>query len=477
MTLRFRALLGAVAHGIREVAGSILSLVGLAALARFLVPALIVVLGIAAVVSAQATAQILAGRPDVTRATAAEVIGFEGDPGESIWFQFEALVDSSFFETTVDQGTFFYLARDPEAPERGIIVRSPLNDAFFRERVLGATLVADPDAVAAAVDALGALPSGLAVERGRYLDETASGGEPEQAFVPSDLDDEPDGSSVLVNARIVSPGQLAACAEPNGCEGDDASWWYVAADPQSGASLILRSPHPPHLMPLRLEGLFLRDTFDLAPVLESDWLAESGVEVPTDRSLRAESRPPITVEASWAPTIAYAAIGLFLLASLLAGYPVFGSARCLEARRALEPGERIDVDLTGRLVDDVRTVPLARSPGAFERLAIADLALLLWRYGLLPRGQSRREAEEAFVAQAAGERDRLVIHERDQSALVVVGREAGGSTVEAGRLHRVTGSVPAVRFRQGRTDAYLEARSNEERDRIAAALAAEAAGV
>jgi hypothetical protein len=116
---------------------------------------------------------------------------------------------------------------------------------------------------------------------------------------------------------------------------------------------------------------------------------------------------------------------------------------------------------------------LDRSPGALERLTVGALALLLWRYGLLPGDQSRREAEEAFVAQAAGQEDRLVIHERDQSALVIIDREPGAVEVRNGRLHRVAGSVPAVRFRQGRSEAFLATRTVEDRDRLAAEIAAE----
>ena len=108
-------------------------------------------------------------------------------------------------------------------------------------------------------------------------------------------------------------------------------------------------------------------------------------------------------------------------------------------------------------------------------MPIAELALLLWRYGLLPRDQSRREAEERYVAEAAGERDRLVIHERDQSALVVVARGESDGEVRRGRLHRVGGSIPAVRFRQGASDAYLATRSIEARDLVAGEIAGERA--
>ena len=73
---------------------------------------------------------------------------------------------------------------------------------------------------------------GLTVDQTRYLDETASTGDADQAFLPSELGDEAAGGSVLVTGRVVSPGQLAACALPEGCEGEDARWWYVFADPE-----------------------------------------------------------------------------------------------------------------------------------------------------------------------------------------------------------------------------------------------------
>ena len=90
-------------------------------------------------------------------------------------------------------------------------------------------------------------------------------------------------------------------------------------------------------------------------------------------------------------------------------------------------------------------------------------------------GATLGEAEEQFVAQAR-EADRLVVHERDQSALVVVEGHADSVQVEPGRLHRVAGSVPAVRFRQGVSAAYLATRTPEDRDRIAGEIAAEIAG-
>jgi hypothetical protein len=474
MSQRLKALFGSIAHGIRASAGSVLSLVGLRRLEPYVVPALVVVLVAIAAVSARDTAAIIASRPEVTQATLREVAEFSGERGESIWFQFDGLVDSTSFETDADFGTFFYLARDPESPDRGIIVRSGLNDGSFRQRVLGATIVDDPDVVAAALDALAPLPTGFDVDEARFLDEVEAGGDPEAALVPSDLADEPAGSTALVTGRIVTPATYAACAVSAGCDGDDAAWFYLLADPQAAEGVILRSPHPPTAIPVALQGLFLRASFDLGPVIESEWLASHDVDVPQNRALTAGSRPPITVEASWVPTILYAVLALLLLISHLIGYPVFrAEPRPAAAGRSLAPGGRIDADITGRIARDDKVLQLDRSPGALERLTIGALALLLWRYGLLPGDQSRREAEEAFVAQAAGQEDRLVIHERDQSALVIIDREPGAVEVRNGRLHRVAGSVPAVRFRQGRSEAFLATRTVEDRDRLAAEIAAE----
>jgi len=473
MSQRLKALFGSIAHGIRASAGSILSLVGLRRLDPFVVPALIVALLAAGAVSARDTAAILASRPEVTQATLREVADFSGERGESIWFQFEGLVDSTSFETDADFGTFFYLARDPESPDSGIIVRSGQNDAFFRQRVLGATIVEDADAVEAALDAFGSLPSGFEIDRARYLDEVESGGDPEAALVPSGLAEEPTGSTPVVTGRIVSPATYAACAVSTGCDGADAAWFYLLADAQAAEGIILRSPHPPTAIPVALQGLFLRASFDLGPVVESAWFASLDADIPQGRALTAGSRPPITVEASWVPTILYAVLALLLLISHLIGYPVFRAERQPTPQRTMVPGARIDADITGRIARDNAVLRLERSPGAIERLTIGALALLLWRYGLLPGDQSRREAEEAFVAQAAGEEDRLVIHERDQSALVIVDRDPGAVEVRSGRLHRVAGSVPAVKFRQGRSDAYLATRTVEDRDLLAAEIAAE----
>ena len=474
MTHRLLALLGSIAYGIRQFVGALLSFVGARSLARFAVPLLIGGLALAAVLTARDTATILASRPTVQDTTLADVASRGDDEGGSIWFEFDAVVDQTHFEAPADLGTFFYLARDPTDPSTGLLVRSAQNDAFIRERVISARLVEDPDVVAAATDALGALPGAFSVDSTRYLEEVGDGGQADQAFRPSDLDDEEPGSELLVTGRVVSPEQFSACASDDGCEGSDAAWYYYLADPEGGSTIILRSPHPPDAQPVRLQGLYQRDTFDLAPVLDSDWFAAIDAEVSTERAFSADRRPPITVPASWVPTIIYAVLALLLLASLLIGYPVFGAGALPAPARSLAEGAGIEVEITGKLERLDGSITLARSPGAVERLGIAEIALRMWRYGMLPRDLSRQEAEERYKAEAAGEQDRLVIHERDQSALVTVPRDPSASRIESGRLYRLAGSAPAIRLRLGPTDAYLTTRSAEDRDRAAAEMLAEA---
>jgi len=477
-----RALVGSIAYGIGQFVGSVLSFVGLRWLARFAVPLLIVAFATAAVLSARDTAAILASRPEVQDTTLAEVATHGGLEEGSIWFEFDALLEATHYELPADsgtggrirqaQGTFFYLARDPKDPQTGLLVRSPLNDAFFRVRTLTGTLTEDESLAAEAQDALGPLPSGFSLEGSRYLDETASGGDADEALVPSELGDAEAGGEVLVTGRIVSPETYAACAT-NSCDGPDAAWWYYFADPEGGAAIVLRSPHPPTALPARLQGLFQRDTFDLAPVLASDWFAAIQADVPTERAFSAGRRPPITVPASWTPTILFAGAALLLLTSLLAGYPVFGRSPRPNPARSLGVGEGIDLEISGRLDHDRGAISVRRSPGALERLSISDVALRMWRYGLLPRDLSRQEAEARFVTEAAGETDRLVLHERDQSAMVTFGREGTDARVDVGRLYGIARSAPAIHVRQGATDAYLTTRSREERDRTASEILGE----
>ena len=472
MDTRLLALLGSIAFGIRRFVASVLSFVGLRSLARVAVPLLVVVFAAAAVLSARDTATILGSRPDVQQTTLAEVAGRSEDDGGSIWFEFDALMDDSHLDVPADLG-FFYLARDPADASAGLLVRSNSSDPFVRVRVVSATLTEDEAVVDGAIEAIGQLPSGFSVDRTRYLDETANGGQADEAFQPSELGDEEAGIELPVSGRVVSPGQFAACANDEGCDGADAAWFYYLADAQGGSAIVIRSPYPPDAQPVRLQGLYERDTFDLAPVLTSDWFAAIDVEVPTERAFSADRRPPITVQASWIPTIIFAILAALLLASQLVGYPVFGRVEPPRPARTVEPGQGIEVDITGHLEREGAAITLDRSPGAVERLDIADLALRTWRYGMLPRGLSRREAEERFVTEARGESDRLVIHERDQSALVTLSHEPGATTVESGRLYRASGSAPALHVRQGRTDAYLTTASAEDRDRAAAELLAE----
>ncbi len=464
MVVQLAALLGSVAYGIRRLTGSILSLVGLRVLERVVVPGLVAILAVAAVVSARDTAEILASRPRITEATLTEVARHD-DLDASVWYTFDALIDDSSLPTPADRGTTFFLARDPDDPGQGLLVRSPLDDESFRRRVLTATLVDDPALVTAALEAFGTLPGGVTVDEARYLHETAAGGDAEEAVEPSDIEADA-GASVLSIGRLVAPASFAVER--------DGSHLYLFADPDGGRAMILRSPHPPDLVPVRLQGLYLRDTFDLGSVLESDWFAGLDADVPTDRALQADYRPPITVPASWIPTIVFAVLGVLLLASQLVGYPVFRPAAAVAAGRSIPVGDSVDVEITGRLARDRRLVELERSPGAVERLSIEELALRMWRYGLLAPDLSRREAERQFVETAKGRTDRLVVHERDQSTLLIVEGGTDGVRVRAGRLHRIGRSGPAVHVRQERSDAYLGTRTEADRDRVAAALAEEA---
>ena len=473
MTHQLLAVLGSIAHGIRSFIGAILGLLGLARFARFAVPLLVAALAVAAVVSARDTAVILGSRPTVTDATLPDVASHTDEVGGSVWYAFDALIAQQSFPSPTEAGIFFYLALDPEDPSQGLLVRSPLNDAFFRQRVLSADIVDDSDTVATALDAFGTLPAGFEVDRVRLLDETSAGGDLADAFVPSQLAGEASGENLLVTGRVVSPATFGVCGEPDGCQAAGARYLYLFADAEGGHAFVLRSPHPPAAIPVRLEGLYLRDTFDLAPVVESDWFRSIEAEVPTGRAFQANTRPPITVEASWVPTIVFAALALLLLASHLAGYPVFGRARRQpEPGHSLGVGEGVDVAITGRMARDRATLQLDRSPGALERLPIPELALRMWRYGLLSPDLSRQEAERRFVEEAGASGNRLVVHERDQSALVVLGR-GSGAAVQAGRLHRLGRSTPAVHVRDDRTDAHLELRSAAERDRVAAEILAE----
>ena len=473
MTHRLLAVLGSIAYGIRQAVGSLLSFAGLRALARFAAPALILALIAAAIISARDTAAILASRPDVTETTLSEVVAYDGEGG-SIWFELDALLSDVTLETPADLGTFFYLARDPADHTRGLLVRSNLNDEFVRERVITVRLVGDEAAVSEASERLGPLGGGYSLDGARYAEELDTGGDAEDAFVPSELGAEPDGTELLLNGRVLSPQAHAACAFDDGCEREDAAWLYYFADPNGGDAIVLRSPHAPDAIPVRIQGLYQRDTYDLGAVLASDWYADLDAEVPTERAFFAGSRPPIMVPASWIPTIIFAALALLLLASHLVGYPVFAERGRVEPARDLPPGGAIDVQITGRVAREESSISLDRSPGAVERLTVEEMALRMWRYGLLPRELSRRDAEQRYLAQAAGETDRLVVHERDQSALVAIERDPSSVTVRIGRLYRIGRSAPAVHLRHGLTDAYLSVPTDDVRDRIAAEIQGEA---
>jgi hypothetical protein len=474
MSYRPRAILGSIAFGLRQFAATLLSFLGLRSLARFAVPALIVALIAAAVITARDTIAILDSRPEINDTTLAEVAAYDGEGGGSVWFQFDALLGPTNLSTPADRGTYFYLARDPAEPSTGLLVRSRLGDEAMRQRVLSVRIVEDEALVASTRDLLGSPDDGLDLDETRYVEELDSGGDAASAFVPSLLADEPDGSEILLTGRVVAPVVHSACAIAAGCDGDDAAWFYYLADPEDDAAIILRSPHPPEATPVRLQGLYRLDSYDLAPVIESEWFTGLDAEVPTERAFSAGSRPPIVVQESWVPTIVFGGLALLILASLVAGYPVFGDRARPVPGRGLAPGDRVDVEITGRLAREPGAISLERSPGSVERLSMSELALRMWRYDLLPRDLSRRDAEARFLAEATGEADRLVVHERDQSALIAIEHDPSLVEVDVGRLYRVSGSAPAVRLRQGASRAYLTTRSAEERDRIGSEIRGEA---
>ena len=471
MIHRLLALLGVVAHAVTRFVGSILGVIGLGGLARYVVPALVLAFAALAVLTARDTLAILDARPEVTQSTLGEVAAHDGQG--SIWFEFDALVDETSLSSPADLGTFFYLARDPQRTDQGLLVRSPQNDLFFRTRLIHATLVEDPDVVASALDRFGALPTGLDVDVTRYLDELGPGEASLEAVEPSDLRGLEAGAEGMVAGRVVSPATYAVCEREGGCDGADGdAYLYLLADAAGSSAIVLRSVHPPDAIPVRLQGLFARDSYDLAPVLESEWFAAIEIDVPTDRAFSAGSRPPITVPASWTPTIIFGALAALLLGSLLVGYPVFARAPAPAAARTLAPGEEVPVLVSGRLDNPRARVALDRSAGAVQRLAVGELAMMMWRYGM--SGElSRREAEDRF-AREAGAADRLVINARDQSALVLIERAGAAASADVGYLHRVGRRTPAVRIRQGSTDAILTTRTVADRDRIAAEVAAEA---
>ena len=469
MTHRVLAFIGVIAYAIRRVVASILSLVGLGGIARFVVPALVLAFAALAVLTARDTAEILKARPEVTASTLAEVAADDG--AGSIWFEFDALVGSTSLSTPADLGTFFYLARDPADPGQGLLVRSPRNDLFFRERVVRGVLTEDPGFVADALARLGPLPVGLEVDQSRYLDE-AGVGDAVEWVEPSDLGGLEAGAEGTVAGRVGSPAQYAVCEAQTACDGGEGAYLYLLADTGGRAAILLRSPHPPDAIPVRLQGLHARDSYDLAPVLASEWFAEIDAEVPTDRAFSAGYRPPILVGASWTPTIIFGVLAALLLASQLIGYPLFARAAAPPPRRTLAPGDEVRVLITGDL-SKTRARALDRSPGAVQRLAVGELAMLMWRYGL-SGNLSRQEAEERFVREA-GAPDRLVINERDQSALVLIERAGGAAVAQAGHLHRIGRRMPAIRLRQGPTDAILTTRTVEERDRVVSEVAAESA--
>jgi hypothetical protein len=236
---------------------------------------------------------------------------------------------------------------------------------------------------------------------------------------------------------------------------------------------VLRSPHPPDAIPVPLDGLVLADTFGTDPVVTSDWLAaeRQALRYPRHRVLFHGAEPPLR-SPDWGGVLIGGAAAMLLLLSRLVGYPIFRPAATDRVRR-LAAGERLQVEMYGRLETSRSRSALEGALGYVERMTLPDLEVTLWRYGQVEQGESRRDIRARVSAEAGTRDSRLVVHAPGRSVLATVGD--GPVTLEPGTVHRVMHSRPALRLRGRQLDLLLLFEQQRDRDRAVADVAHEAA--
>jgi hypothetical protein len=483
MLFRLLALVGLLAHVIDRFANFLLGLVGL----RLPVVVLLIgALGLLGGLELLDNYRELAARPEPRQASVSEIVE-ETERGQIIWLRFSAEIVAEPYVREIPvlasgvhelgrRVYFYYLALDPDDRDVGLIVRSHLDDDHFRTRSLQARIDEDPDFVAGALRRLD-VPAGLRVDRARFLEEVSVAEPGDDAHEPEALAELATGSEVTVSGRLLAPTRAAACAPPAGetdCApaGVDDRWIYLLADPAGDTAYLLRSPHPPDAIPVNLQGLVLTDTFGAAPVVESDWVADlrDDLRYPRSRVLIDGAAPPFRTP-DWTGVIVMGGTALLLLVSRLVGYPIFRRSARAERVPPLSPGERLEVEMHGRLVTPRSRSALQGALGFVERATLHDLVLALWRYGQVEQGESRRDIERRVAGEAAGRDTRLVVHAPGRSVLATLGDHP--VRVETGTVHRVTESRPALRLDDDELDLLVLFEEALDRDRAAGEIARE----
>jgi hypothetical protein len=443
--------------------------------------------------TAMATLAAYNERPAARPSTLTEIA--QGRVSSGLWVAFDGLLVNEPREATVqlfsngalvgEVERLYYLVRDPADPSQAFLVRSALDPADAVVRTVTARLTDDAAAVAEAISALGDAATGLSVDDTLLLDEhadpsgidalTAEDGAPLAPSVATSMDP---GADVQVTGRIAAQAQAA-----------DGSHVYLLADVGGSGAAVLRSPHPPDALPVRLDGTIVSDPFNIGALLD-EWQPEERYgELDMSRQrLLALGIGPEFQEPSWWGAVLLGVIGALLLAGTLLGYPVFRgrSATPAPAGGAARPPGVEGEAPQEHAVRIVGTLPTPHGParldgeqGKLEWLPVAEVAKTRWRYWGAQLGDLRDQVEAA-VRGAGHDAEQLVLHSPVNSVLWPLpttgrsgdkGDDDDALRAEAGDLFFVRGAAPGIRLQASDANAFLVFRDGRDRDRALSEIA------
>ena len=309
-------------------------------------------------------------------------------PGYALMIPFVAEAPAAAGSDRLNDYVWLAMRDEPRSTKVGL-VRTQRDPALLTERSVLARVATAPGAADEALAGLRARgydpPQPI---EGRILQELtpeASRGVDGQAISsPTDLASLADGTVVRLTLQFDGTG-IATCVASGDCDPHRLAsgigpWDQVAQQPGGAAAVVVRTPYPPTLAPIRvfgrqISGSGLVDRFMSLPSSDP-FLGWAQVL----RAAIIDRDPSLPVDRLWLAPILFVAAALLLLLGLRIGYPIFVSAdhvpaidppsRPVAARatgRIAPPGQRpVDLDGTAiqlRLDDGLPTLDIEAAGG------------------------------------------------------------------------------------------------------------------
>lgn len=188
---------------------------------------------------------------------------------------------------------------------------------------------------------------------------------------------------------------------------------YLVVDPDApdhGTIVRFREPIPElesGAEVVHLDGTITEDSFNMRSLLEGWDLAarHPDVQFSDTRLLAYDFETPFR-EPSWTAAIVLGIVAAVLLAGAFVPYPIFRPGRREPAPAHATP---IPLEVHGSLPTPRGPVVLRGTPATLERMDMAEVARMRWRYWGAGLGDVRRDVEEA-VRRHGHATDQLVVH-------------------------------------------------------------------